>query len=48
MVRIRRMRWVGNISRMGKRRNAYRLLARTQKERYSLEDKDIGGRIILK
>jgi hypothetical protein len=32
MVKSRRMRWAGQVARMGKERNAYRLLVESQKE----------------
>jgi hypothetical protein len=43
----RRIRWTGNVARMGEKRNAYRLLWENQRERDHLEDQDVGGWIIL-
>jgi hypothetical protein len=33
IIKTRRMRWVGHVARMGEKRNAYRLLAGSRKER---------------
>jgi hypothetical protein len=33
IIKSRRMRWVGNVARMGEMRNAYRLLSESQRER---------------
>jgi hypothetical protein len=44
----RRMRWVGHVARRGEKRNAYRILVGSQKERDHWEDQDIGGWTILK
>jgi hypothetical protein len=48
MIKSRRMRWAGNVARMGERRNAYRILWEIQKERDYWEDQDVGGWTILK
>jgi hypothetical protein len=32
-IKARRIRWVGNVARMGQKRNAYRLLVGKQRER---------------
>jgi hypothetical protein len=43
MIKSRRMRWAGNVARMGEKRNAYRILVGNLKERDHWEDQDIGG-----
>jgi hypothetical protein len=50
MIIPRRMGWAGHIARMGKKINAYRILAENfkAKKKDNLEDTDIGVRIILK
>jgi hypothetical protein len=48
MVKSSRMKWTGHIARMRKKRNAYRILVRSQKERYHWEDQDVGEWTILK
>jgi hypothetical protein len=40
IIKSRRMRWAGNVARMGEKRSAYRLLM-------GKEDQDMGGWIIL-
>jgi hypothetical protein len=45
---IIRMRWAGHVARMGEKRNAYRILVESQKERDHWEDQDVGGWTILK
>jgi hypothetical protein len=42
------MRWAGHGSRMGAKRNAYRILVESQKERDHYEDQDIGRWTIIK
>jgi hypothetical protein len=42
------MRRAGHVARMGKKRNAYRVLWENKKERAHLEDLYLGRRIILK
>jgi hypothetical protein len=42
-----RMRWAGQVARMGKRRYADRIWWRNLRERSHLEELDIYGRIIL-
>jgi hypothetical protein len=32
IIKVRRMRWVGHVARMGEKRNAYRLLGESQRE----------------
>jgi hypothetical protein len=34
MIKSRRMRWAGNVARMGEKRNAYRILMESQKVKY--------------
>ena len=43
-----RMRWLGHVARMGKRRGAYRLLVGNLRERDHLEDQGVYSRIILR
>jgi hypothetical protein len=33
MIKSRRMRWAGHVTRMGEKKNAYRILVGRQKER---------------
>jgi hypothetical protein len=33
MIKLRRMRWAGHVTRMGEKRNAYRIFVGSQKER---------------
>jgi hypothetical protein len=33
IIKSRRMRWAGHVARMGKKRNVYRLLVESQRER---------------
>jgi hypothetical protein len=33
MIKSRRVRWAGHVARMGEKRNAYRILGESQKER---------------
>jgi hypothetical protein len=48
IINSRRMRWAGHVARMGGgKRDAYRLLWESQKERDHYEEQDIGGWIIL-
>jgi hypothetical protein len=44
----RRMRWAGHVARMGKKRNAYRILMGKPGERDHWEDQGVGGWIISK
>jgi hypothetical protein len=46
MIKLRRMRWAGNVARTEKNRNACRILVGGQKERNFQKDLDVGGRII--
>jgi hypothetical protein len=36
------LRWAGHVARMGEKRNAYRILLESQKERDHWEDLDVG------
>jgi hypothetical protein len=47
VIKSRRMRWAGQVPRMGERRGAYRALVRKHEGREYLEDLRIDGRIIL-
>jgi hypothetical protein len=42
------MRWGGHVARILGKRNAYRILARTQKVRNHWEDQEVGRWTILK
>ena len=48
MIKSGRMRWAGNVARMGDRRSVYRVLVGDLSEGDHLEDLGVGGRIILK
>jgi hypothetical protein len=48
MIKSRRLRWAGHVTRMGETRNAYRILWESQKEGDHQEDQDVGGWNILK
>jgi hypothetical protein len=48
MIKSRRMRWAGHGARMWEKRNAYRILVGSQKERDHCEDQDVGRWTILK
>ena len=43
MIKSRRMRWAGNVARMGDRRSAYRVLEGNLRERDISEDLDVEG-----
>jgi hypothetical protein len=48
MIKARRVRWAGHVARMGEKRNAYRILVGSQKERDHREDQDVVRWTILK
>jgi hypothetical protein len=48
MITSRRMTWAEHITRMRAKRNAYRVLVESQKERDHWEDLDVGGWTIIK
>jgi PAS domain-containing protein len=51
VIKLRRVRWVGHVVRMGERRGAYRVLMtelRDQREINHLEDPDVDGKVILR
>jgi hypothetical protein len=48
MIKSRRMRWAGHVTRMGEKRNAYRRLVGKPKVRDHWEDLDVGGWTIIK
>jgi hypothetical protein len=43
MIKSRRMRWAGHVARMEAKRNVYRVLVGSQKERDHLEDLNVDG-----
>jgi hypothetical protein len=43
-----RMRWVGHVAGIGRRRDAYRALVGRRRRRNHLEDLGVDGRIILR
>ena len=47
VIKSRRMRWAGQVARMGERRSVYRVLV-GKLERGHLGDPGVGGRIILR
>jgi hypothetical protein len=46
MIKSRRMRWAGNVARMGRRGMHIGFWWESQKERGHYEDLDVGGKII--
>ena len=48
MIKSRRLRWTGRVSRMGRRTGADRFLVGKPEERNHLEDPGLDWRIILK
>jgi hypothetical protein len=46
MIKSRRMKCTRHVERVGEKRNAYRILVGSQKERDHYEDVDVSGRII--
>jgi hypothetical protein len=42
------MRWAGHVARMEAKRNVYRLLFDSQREREQYEDQDVGGWIMIR
>jgi hypothetical protein len=48
MIKSRRMRWAGNVARMGEKRNAYRMMVGKPKESDHWEGQGVGGWTILK
>jgi hypothetical protein len=48
IIKSRRMGWAGHVWHMEERKNAYRVLVESLKERDHYEDTDVGGRIIFK
>jgi hypothetical protein len=47
MKKKKKKRWAGHVTRMGEKRNAYRLLVGKPEGRKPLEGQDVGGWIIL-
>jgi len=48
VIKSRRMRWAGNVARMGERRGAYRILVGNLTERGHLGDPGLDGTIVLR
>jgi hypothetical protein len=48
VIKLRKLRWAGHVTRVGKRRDAYRALVGKPERRNHLEDPGVDGRIILK
>ena len=48
VIKSRRMRWVGHITRMEERRGVYRVLVEKPEEQRQLESPRLSGRIILR
>jgi hypothetical protein len=48
MIKSRRMRWAGHVTRMGETRNAYRILVGKPEGKRPLGRQDVGGWTILK
>jgi hypothetical protein len=47
-MKTRRMRWAGNVARIGKRKGVDRVLVEKDEEQRNLKGLGIGGRMILK
>jgi hypothetical protein len=47
-MKSRRMRWAGNVARIGKRIDVYSVLVGNLRERDHLKDSGVDGRIILR
>jgi len=48
VIKSRRMRWSGHVSRIGERRGIYRVMVRNPDGKNHLEDKVVDGRIVLR
>jgi hypothetical protein len=48
VIKLRRMRWVGQVARMEERRGVYMVLVGKPEGKRPLGDRDIDGRIILR
>jgi hypothetical protein len=48
VMKARRLRWPGQVARMGSRRGAYRILVEKPDGRNHLEDPGVDARIIIK
>jgi hypothetical protein len=48
VINSRRIRWAGNVARMGKERGVYRVLVGKSEGKRPLGDPGVGGRIILR
>jgi hypothetical protein len=47
VIKSKRMRWVGHVTRLGERRGAYRVLVGKSEGENHLEDLDIDRRIVI-
>jgi hypothetical protein len=45
-IKSRRMRWAGRVTRLGEKRNPYRILVGKPEGKRPLEDLDVGGRTL--
>jgi hypothetical protein len=43
LLKLRRMRWAGNVARRGANMNSYRILVGKPEGKRQLEDQDVGG-----
>jgi hypothetical protein len=48
MIKSRRMRWAGHVTRMGEKLNVYGILMGKPEGKRGEEDQDVGGAIMLK
>jgi len=48
VIKLRRMRWAGNVAHVGESRGVYRILVGNRRERDRLEDPGVNGTIILR
>jgi hypothetical protein len=48
VIKSRKMRWAGNVARMGERRDVYKVLVGKPEGKNHLEHLGVDGRIILK
>jgi hypothetical protein len=48
VIKSRKIRWAGHVTRMGERRGTYRILVERSDRRRLFEDPGVDGRILLK